>query len=76
MVLNVIINILIIGAVVYSIGSWFEDFRNKSYYRILSKLYEPFFEGIRKVVPPIGGVDISPAIFIFLLGLLKFTLRP
>lgn len=76
MLLNAIINLLIIGAVIYSIGSWAEEFRNSKPYRLLSAVYEPILRGIRGVIPPIGGIDVSPAVLIFLLGLLKAVLRP
>ena len=32
---------------------------------LLKKLTEPVFEKLRKVIPPIGGIDISPIIVIF-----------
>lgn len=33
--------------------------------RLLEKLTEPVYKPIRKYVPPIGGIDISPIIVIF-----------
>lgn len=37
----------------------------RSLMRVLSALTEPVFRLVRKVVPPIGGLDLSPLIVLF-----------
>lgn len=39
--------------------------------RLLDKATEPVYKPIRKYVPPIGGIDITPIIVIFGLFLLE-----
>lgn len=39
--------------------------------RLLRKLTDPVMTPIRKYVPPIGGIDISPIIVIFLIFMLQ-----
>ncbi len=39
--------------------------------RLLRKLTDPVMVPIRKYVPPIGGIDISPIIVIFLIFVLQ-----
>ena len=41
---------------------------------LLSKATDPVFTPLRKVIPPIGGIDITPIIVIFGLSLLQKTL--
>jgi YggT family protein len=36
--------------------------------RVLDQLTEPVLRPIRRVVPPLGGLDLSPLIFLLLLG--------
>lgn len=39
--------------------------------RLLNRVTEPVFKPIRKFVPPIGGIDITPIIVIILIYLLQ-----
>ncbi len=39
--------------------------------RLLEKVTEPVYRPIRKFIPPIAGIDITPIIVIFALYLLK-----
>lgn len=39
--------------------------------RLLNKATEPVFAPIRKFIPPIGGIDITPIIVIFGIQILK-----
>jgi YggT family protein len=72
MVISLYIWVIIIGAIL----SWLIAFdvvnrRNRAVYTIADSLYrltEPALRPIRKVMPDLGGVDISPVILI--LGLI------
>ncbi len=72
MVISLYIWVIIIGAVL----SWLIAFdvvnrRNRAVYTIADSLYrltEPALRPIRKVLPDLGGLDISPVILI--LGLI------
>lgn len=44
-------------------------------YSILEKMTEPVLRRIRKYVPPIGGIDISPIIAFFMIEVLEYTIR-
>lgn len=43
--------------------------------RLLYNLTEPVFRPIRRVIPPIGGLDLSPLIVIVVIETLKYTIR-
>src|SRR5476649_1477610 len=43
--------------------------------RILLALTEPVFRQIRRVIPAVGGLDLSPLIVIVLIETLKYTVR-
>ena len=39
--------------------------------KLLNKLTEPVYKPLRKFIPPIGGIDITPIIVIFAIFLLQ-----
>jgi YggT family protein len=41
---------------------------------LLNRLTEPVYKPLRKYIPPLGGVDITPIVVIFLLYLLRYIL--
>lgn len=41
---------------------------------LLNRLTEPVYKPLRKYIPPLGGVDVTPIIVIFLLYLLRSIL--
>ena len=43
----------------------------KGFWAILSWPTEPFLAVTRKIVPPIGGVDVTPVIWVGLISLLR-----
>ena len=43
--------------------------------RILYNLTEPVFRPIRRVIPPISGLDLSPLVVIVLIETAKYTIR-
>lgn len=74
-VINLYIWVLIISAVM----SWLIAFNvvntsNRAIYMIADFLYrvtEPALRPIRRIIPSLGGVDISPVILILLLAFLR-----
>jgi YggT family protein len=47
----------------------------RSLLRILYALTEPVFRPIRKVIPPIGGLDLSPIIVFLIIWFLQYTIQ-
>jgi|ERR1700761_4045055 YggT family protein len=79
-VFNTVISLVTTLVIVSAILSWLVAFdvinlRNPTAYRIvrgLDALVEPLLRPIRRIMPNLGGIDISP---IILLLLLQFTQR-
>ncbi|MFG6148989.1 YggT family protein [Halobacillus sp. B23F22_1] len=53
--------------IIYILLSWFPGARESSFGEILAKLAEPFLEPFRKIIPPLGMIDISPIVAILVL---------
>ena len=54
-----IVQIYYYGMIVYFFTSWVPNIRESKFGEILGKIYEPFLEPFRKIIPPIGIIDIS-----------------
>ena len=46
----------------------------RSLLRILIALTDPVFRQVRRVIPPISGLDLSPIVVILLIGTIKYTI--
>lgn len=52
----------------YILMSWFPGARDSSIGKFLTTICEPYLEPFRKVIPPLGMIDISPIVAIFVLN--------
>ena len=55
--------------IIYILMSWIPSARETSIGVFLAKVCEPYLEIFRRVIPPIGMLDISPIVAIFVLNL-------
>ena len=62
-------------ATIFNFTSWVPNIRESKFGEILGKLYEPFLEPFRKIIPPIGMIDISSLVALFVLVLFQAGLR-
>ena len=49
---------------IYVLLSWFGDRGGNPMAELLGELVEPLLRPVRRVLPPIGGLDLSPLIVI------------
>lgn len=54
---------------VYILMSWVPGARDSQFGYFLSRITEPYLEQFRKIIPPIGMIDISPIVAIIVLQL-------
>jgi YggT family protein len=74
-VLLALVNIVSLIVLVSVILSWFPGARDNPMARGILSMTDPVFDKIRQVVPPVGGLDLSPMIVILGLQLLKAILH-
>ncbi|QKY68965.1 YggT family protein [Lentibacillus sp. CBA3610] len=53
--------------IIYIFMSWFPGARESSFGVFLAKICEPYLEPFRKIIPPLGMIDLSPIVAIFVL---------
>ncbi|WML53445.1 YggT family protein [Neobacillus sp. PS3-12] len=52
-------------------GSWFPRFQSSKFGIWISKLVEPYLGIFRRFIPPLGPIDISPIIALFIFRYLR-----
>ncbi|MGE7089992.1 YggT family protein [Lysinibacillus sp. NPDC048646] len=57
--------------IAYILMSWIPAAQNSAIGRMLEKVCEPYLGIFRKFIPPIGMIDISPIVAIFLLNFIQ-----
>ncbi|PNZ62006.1 YggT family protein [Staphylococcus aureus] len=66
-----VVEIYYFGMIIYFFTSWVPSIRETKVGYFLAKIYEPFLQPFRKVIPPIGIIDISSIVAIFVLVLFQ-----
>ena len=82
-IFNTLINLIILVVIVNAIISWLIAFdvlniRNQTVYRIvhaLDGITEPMLRPLRRFIPNLGGIDITPIILIILLKALQIVVN-
>src|SRR5215471_1428586 len=83
-VVNGLLNLLVLAIIVSAIMSWLVAFdvinlRNRFVYslsRFLDAVTRPLLRPVQKVIPPLGGVDISPIIVLLVIQGARIYLLP
>ncbi|WP_404449999.1 YggT family protein [Sutcliffiella horikoshii] len=65
--LNDLVFIYTIALIIYIFMSWFPGARESSFGRMLGRICEPYLDMFRRIIPPLGMIDISPIVAIFVL---------
>ncbi|MBU8877741.1 YggT family protein [Bacillus sp. FJAT-29790] len=53
--------------IIYILLSWFPNARGSAIGQFLARICEPYLEPFRKIIPPLGMIDISPIVAILVL---------
>jgi len=71
MILVLLIDLYSLILFVAVISSWLPIDPDNAFMRSLRAVTEPVLEPVRRVLPPVGGLDLSPLIVLLALRLLK-----
>ena len=74
--LSLLINVFIFAVFARAILSWFDPGNYNSASSLLQSLTEPLLNMCRKVIPDLGGIDLSPLVALVVLQLAKMMLLP
>ena len=80
LVVNLVYRILFVALIVRVIAAWFGMFRYNRWIRPAYILTDWIVEPLRRIIPPVGGFDLSPIVAIVLLQIVRqvvlSSLRP
>ncbi len=78
--LNLLFTILTFAIIIRALLSWFPIDRRNPLVQILDQITEPILAPLRRIIPTIGMIDITPLVAIILLQLLQMivsaSIRP
>jgi len=75
-IVEMVLNIFVFAVFARAILSWFDPGNYNPASSILQSLTEPLLILCRKVIPDLGGIDLSPLIALVLLQLAKMMILP
>ena len=59
-------NLFYFAMFLYIISSWFPKLRESQFMQVVAKIVEPYLSIFRKIIPPLGMIDLSPIVGIIL----------
>ena len=65
-------NVLWIAILIRALMSWVMPQEGSGFSRVLRDITEPILAPIRRVMPPLGGIDLSPLLAIILIQLIVY----
>jgi YggT family protein len=72
--IRAILTILTVAIIIRTLISWIRPYPNNPMVRLLNKLTDPIMRPLERVVPPLGGLDITPIIAIVLIQLVQMVI--
>lgn len=66
-ILQSVFTIYFFANIIYIFMSWVPSSRETTIGRFLASICEPYLEPFRKIIPPIGMIDISPIVALLVL---------
>ena len=74
--LEIVLDMLFWGVIIHAILSWFPGAQSAPAARVLNQLITPLLAPIRRMIPELGGIDLSPIALLLVLQILKISLVP
>ncbi len=69
--LNLVLNIFVIGILIQVVLSWVAPATHNPATALLQRITEPVLAPARRIIPPISGIDLSPLLALVVLQLMK-----
>ena len=74
--LEIMLDMLFWGIIIHAILSWFPSAQQAPAARVLDQLMTPLLTPIRRLIPDLGGIDLSPLALLLLVQIVKISVVP
>ena len=74
-IISLILNIYLYGLLIVIIVSWVAPHSHHPALALLGQLISPVMEPFRKIIPPLGGLDLSPIFMFLVINMLQIFLH-
>ncbi|MEW6445633.1 MAG: YggT family protein [Pseudomonadota bacterium] len=74
--LEIVLDMLFWGVIIHAILSWFPNAQRAPAARVLDQLISPLLRPIKRILPDLGGIDLSPIVLLLLVQAAKIVLLP
>lgn len=74
--LELVLDMLFWGVIIHAVLSWFPNAQGAPAARLLDQLITPLLRPIQRILPDLGGIDLSPIALLLLIQVLKIALLP
>ncbi|MEW5838999.1 MAG: YggT family protein [Pseudomonadota bacterium] len=74
--LEIALDMLFWGVIIHAILSWFPNAQGAPAARVLDQLISPLLAPIRRLIPDLGGIDLSPLALLLLVQIIKISVLP
>jgi len=72
---SILAEVLVLAIIVRALLSWFMPGDGNALGRMVAEITDPLLRPVRRVLPPIGGLDLSPLLAIILIQVLSSLLQ-
>lgn len=70
-ILNTILSLLTYAIIIRAVLSWVRPNPNNPLVRLLNKVTDPIMRPLERIIPPLGGLDITPIIALVLIQVVQ-----
>lgn len=74
--INLLFNLYLFAIIIQAVISWVNPDPYNPVHTVLFRVTEPVLRPFRSVIPPLGGIDLSPLAAIIMLQVLKMLVMP
>jgi YggT family protein len=75
MVLGVVLNVYFWALIIMIVSSWVAPGSNNPALVLINQIVEPLMQPFRKLLPPMGGLDLSPILVFLVIQVLEVVLK-
>lgn len=74
-IIDILFDVYMIMIFVRILGSWFPEYRHSRFMQFLAFYTDPYLNVFRRIIPPIGLMDISPIIAFLCLSFIEQAVK-